>query len=112
MENRENPKTFVYNREQDQKYVSVEIRLTEEDIKQAYDIADLARRLNPRSNMGDVRTILEWAVFRGLLSAIEDVFQDMADGAEIDEETFDNFRAKWETASYEEKTDPWFWGRQ
>lgn len=97
--------TKIYDREQDPKYVSIELRIDVDDLEAAYQLAELFRKWNDRTMYGDVRNLLEWATFKGMFDLIPDVMQLMNDCGEITEEQFEEFSASWEASDYEARQD-------
>ena len=103
-------KGFIFNRENDERYVTVEIRINEDELNQVYDIADMFQRINRKSEWREPTRLLEWALFTGLFNIIPECFEMMHDNGDCTEEQWNEFSAKWETADYDTRHNPEMWG--
>jgi hypothetical protein len=103
-------KGFIFDRECDDKYVSVEVRISEDALNNFYDLADLFQRINRKSEWRAPTRIIEWALFVGTFDIIFECFQSMNDNGEITEEQWEQFLEKWESADYYTRHNPEMWG--
>lgn len=103
-------KGFIFDRDCDQKYISVEVRISEEELEKVYAISDMFTSINRKSEWREPTKILEWALFCGLFDAIPNGFEAMNDNCDITPEQYEQFRQKWENADWDTRNDIESWG--
>lgn len=103
-------KGFIFDRESDDKYVSVEVRISENELEYIYEIADLFQRIDRKTEWREPTKLIEWALFKGQFNLIFECFQVMNDNGELTEEQWEEFLEKWESADYDTRHNPEMWG--
>lgn len=96
-------KTIIYNEEE--KHISVQLKISESDIETAYEIVALARSLNPRGQYSSIEKVLEWAVFKGLQDFLPDMFLEMNDAGEITDDQMEALTDHYNASDWETKHD-------
>lgn len=103
-------KSTIFDREQDDKYVSVELRISEELVDRAYDLADLFKGINKKTEWQEPTRILEWALFTGMFEMVFEIFEMMNDNGEITEKQFKAFLEDWHKSDRATQIDSVEWG--
>jgi hypothetical protein len=103
-------KGFIFDRECDEKYISVEVRISESEIERVYAIADMFQRINNKTEWREPTRILEWALNSGLFNVISECFEVMNDNGEFTEEQWEKHQERWEAADWETQHNPEMWG--